>query len=238
LLSCWSDPLFRALDNNGELVDPTTLGRALCPGCKGLMIAKCGEIVVDHWAHAAGVDCDPWSEPESQWHKSWKDTLASVGAETEVVVGNHRADAVLADGTVVELQTSSISPAEIREREAFYGKMVWLFNGWGLNLRSHAVRDDNIMWFRWLWPRKTWWHVTKPMYWHIPQGILEVRQVNQMLPCYGYGFLHSQDVFIAEAGVAPPTPLSPLVVEKRARRKPPVPSSFVAARRAARKMKS
>lgn len=42
-----------------------------CPGCSGDLIAKCGEINAWHWAHRAN-DCDPWHEPESEWHIGWK----------------------------------------------------------------------------------------------------------------------------------------------------------------------
>lgn len=40
---------------------------------------------------------------------------------------HHRADVVLGDGSVLELQASSISADETRSREAFYGRMQWLF---------------------------------------------------------------------------------------------------------------
>lgn len=100
---------------------------ASCPICRSAVIGKCGSIVVHHWAHASRVDCDPWSEGETAWHRDWK---ACVPVENqEVTIGPHRADIVLANRCVVELQHSPISPAVIREREEFYGNMVWLFDG-------------------------------------------------------------------------------------------------------------
>ena len=36
------------------------------------MIAKCGKHRVWHWAHWKSKDCDPWWEPETEWHRSWK----------------------------------------------------------------------------------------------------------------------------------------------------------------------
>jgi hypothetical protein len=36
------------------------------------MIAKCGQIRVWHWAHRAIRTCDPWWEPETKWHRDWK----------------------------------------------------------------------------------------------------------------------------------------------------------------------
>ena len=59
----------------------------------------------------------------------WLAGVRSRSARREVVMGPHRADVVAADGSVVELQHSAISPEVVAEREAFYGPgMTWLFN--------------------------------------------------------------------------------------------------------------
>lgn len=116
-------------DVGGERRQPQATGeRGVCPCCKAEVIAKCGTLVVQHWAHRA-VDCDPWSEPESEWHQFWKAAVAPP-ERREVVIGSHRADAVLESGIVVEVQRSPISAAEIKEREAYYTVncvgMVWV----------------------------------------------------------------------------------------------------------------
>lgn len=101
--------------------------RSLCPSCDGALIAKCGRIISNHWAHVA-AECDPWSEPESQWHLAWKRWYRDErGADVEVVKGRHRADVVLPTGKVVELQSTYLSVNDIVERESFYGDMVWLY---------------------------------------------------------------------------------------------------------------
>jgi hypothetical protein len=50
-----------------------------------------------------------------------------------------RADIVTASGVVVELQHSPISAETIAEREAFYGRMVWVFDAreWPLEFTDH-----------------------------------------------------------------------------------------------------
>jgi hypothetical protein len=101
--------------------------RATCPVCQTTMIAKCGDIVIHHWAHESTRDCDPWWEPETEWHRSWK--LEFPNDWQEVVVGNHRADVKTTAGRVIEFQRSSISSAEITEREQFYGDMCWILHG-------------------------------------------------------------------------------------------------------------
>jgi hypothetical protein len=115
---------------------------ATCPACGGEVVPKCGEIVEWHWAHKAR-DCDSWGEPESQWHLGWK---ARFPAEwQEVVMGPHRADVRTPRG-VIEFQKSAISAAEIREREQFYGKMIWVVDASGFNLEPHL--DWSVKRFR------------------------------------------------------------------------------------------
>lgn len=100
---------------------------AFCPGCGKNVIAKCGNIKVHHWAHESGIDCDPWWEPETPWHRYWKNLVPK--KQQEVTIANHRADIVRKDGMVVELQHSSISSEDIIAREKCYGNMIWLFDG-------------------------------------------------------------------------------------------------------------
>jgi len=89
-------------DHTGSLATPGA--RSTCPGCGGELVAKCGRIVTWHWAHLA-ADCDPWSEPESEWHRRWKFWfLSHPGVRVEVPMAEHRADVVLADGRIVELR--------------------------------------------------------------------------------------------------------------------------------------
>lgn len=109
---------------------PEPRGRAACPLCSAAVVAKCGRIVVWHWAHESKTDCDPWAETPGPWHRQWQESV-SLG-QREVVIGAHRADIVSPSGYVIELQDSVISPDEIAEREHYYAAhtpgMVWVFN--------------------------------------------------------------------------------------------------------------
>lgn len=118
---------------------PSPGGRCVCGDCGSTLIAKCGSINVWHWAHESGSDCDPWHEHETDWHLRLKEICLErwQGAETEKTIHKngsyHRADIFLWHpvpdlSLVIELQHSSISPTEIQEREAFYGRMVWIFD--------------------------------------------------------------------------------------------------------------
>ena len=48
---------------------------AICPTCLKEVIAKCGRIKVWHWAHKSKLDCDSFSEPETEWHINWKNNF-------------------------------------------------------------------------------------------------------------------------------------------------------------------
>jgi len=114
--------LWASIDGQKELAKPSAKG--VCPTCGGEVIAKCGEIVSWHWAHKK-CDCDPWYEPESEWHIQWKQQFPA--AWQEVTIGKHRADVKTPSG-VIELQNSSLSSGAIHKREEFYGRMLWIVN--------------------------------------------------------------------------------------------------------------
>jgi hypothetical protein len=115
-------------DGSGQLIEAAQGAKAFCPSCGGVLRPKCGSIVVHHWAHI-GADCDPWSEPESKWHKEWKEYFPAHCREVTMGKNNeHRADVRLDNGLVIELQHSSIRPDTIAERERFYGLMIWIFD--------------------------------------------------------------------------------------------------------------
>jgi hypothetical protein len=109
----------------GIRILPTKGDTACCPQCSGRVLAKCGSIMAHHWAHLA-ADCDPWSEPITDWHLGWQSLVPP--ENREVTVGAHRADIKLNDGLVVEIQHSPVSAETIRERERFYKNMIWIFD--------------------------------------------------------------------------------------------------------------
>jgi len=171
-----------AKSQQGERVEATPRARGRCVQCGGDMLAKCGKLVSWHWAHRVD-ECDSWSEGESAWHLGWK---RAVEAEAcEVVLGAHRADIRTADGTVVELQHSSIDGATIAAREAHYGRMRWLFDAreFDLTLYPHAAE----LGFSWRHPRASLRSVNAPMFWDLGFGfILQVAALRDDRVLGGY----------------------------------------------------
>lgn len=70
---------------------------------------------------------------ESPWHKNWKNAFPESYREVTFLnrdLGeHHRADVLAPCGTVIEFQNSPISLTELKSREEFYPKMLWLVNG-------------------------------------------------------------------------------------------------------------
>lgn len=111
---------------------PSPKARGVCQLCGREMLAKCGSQIVWHWAHYRSLNCDPWWEGETEWHLGWK---ARFPEEWREVVKHdrsanerHIADVVTSRGLVIELQNSPMPEGELKAREAFYGRMIWIVN--------------------------------------------------------------------------------------------------------------
>lgn len=199
-----------ALDEHGRRVTATPGATAVCPQCEAPVIAKTGRIVTWHWAHQSLEDCDPWSEPETRWHLSWKrllsrDTPAGPACMVEQVITRdgetHRADVVNPAGRVLELQHSSISPADIEARERFYGRMWWLFDARepyaSDRLRlPRKVAEPNTYTFQWLHPKKSLIYVKQPLYLQLDGvRVFRVRKIGLDKRLFGWGELLTTPLF-------------------------------------------
>lgn len=121
---------FALYNNLRKEAEPKLKG--LCLHCKNEVIAKCGSKNMWHWAHVKAENCDAWSEPETEWHRNWKNCFGAEFSEIRIEKDNayHIADVINKNGIVFEFQNSSISAEIIKKREAFYGeKMIWVING-------------------------------------------------------------------------------------------------------------
>jgi competence protein CoiA len=120
--------------------------KGLCPGCVQPVIAKCGTQRSHHWAHRNDMKCDFWREPETEWHRSWKNNFPTEWQETilpdQETGEKHIADICTDYGLVVEFQHSSIHPQERISRENFYKNMIWVVNG--ARLKNDYKRFLNV----------------------------------------------------------------------------------------------
>lgn len=135
-----------ALSEKGERIKASKHSEGFCDICGNQLIPRCGSFYRPHWAHKAGKDCDPWGEPESDWHRSWKN-LVHENFRERVIQKNgvkHRADIRLLSGIIVELQHSPLSFDERCEREAFYENMIWIIHlpKAKIDLIRHCLEKD------------------------------------------------------------------------------------------------
>lgn len=109
--------------------------KGICRGCGAEVIAKCGPIKVHHWAHVSNIDCDYGHEPETQWHRDWKNQFPEQFREVHFEDGNlnryHRADIHTPSEVTIEFQHSPISTEEFKSRCKFYKNLIWVIDGTG-----------------------------------------------------------------------------------------------------------
>lgn len=170
----------------------------VCPACLAPVIAKCGDQVIWHWAHAAGVEsCDPWAESEGEWHLGWKLEAQELGCALEVTLRRgdewHRADIVRPDKVVIEVQHSPLGVGEALDREGFYrrhGGLIWLFDAnerwwdqieWGSDATDDMDDADtaggiyqHMRIGRWDDYSTTLVELQAPMFWDTPVGLRRV----------------------------------------------------------------
>ena len=112
---------------NGVKTEASKGANGICPYCGSKLVAKCGEIKINHWAHIGNRNCDPWWENETDWHRSWKGKFPNDWQEVihrSDSGEKHIADIKTESGWVIEFQHSFLNPEERRSRIAFYKKLV------------------------------------------------------------------------------------------------------------------
>jgi competence protein CoiA len=117
---------------NGQRSEAFPSGTGSCPDCGAPMMAKCGPRVIHHWAHVGRLNCDPWWENETEWHRQWKNLYPPQCREVSHVAQDgeiHRADIKTPTGIVIEAQHSSMTDIERVSREEFYKNIIWIIDG-------------------------------------------------------------------------------------------------------------
>jgi hypothetical protein len=177
---------------NGQLVRATPgLRGAVCTGCGGQVIAKCGALVPPYFAHLSGFDCDPWIEPETPWHRSWKACFPPDWCELKL--DTHRADVHTPGGVTIEFQHSSIGLPAVRERTAYYSRFGALY--WVLDL-THQVEWSIPVWdkphvfcnYSWRTPRRSFLPAFGHLWLELPgEVMLRLDTVADQRPGRWYG---------------------------------------------------
>jgi competence CoiA-like predicted nuclease len=168
-----------------------------CPECDVYLRAKCGPIIVWHWAHKARSDCP--AAGETEWHLGWKARFPSEWLERRY--GGRRADVLLPSGEVIEFQRAGLDIDVIAARErACKWNISWVCNGTGLGPRFDLrFRSGSLYTFRWKHPAKTWLRVSGRLTLDLGERILfHIAKCGVRTPLGGYGYLDRQDWWTQE----------------------------------------
>ena len=134
-----------AILNNKRIEPQKGIIDAVCPICEEIVIPKCGNIKIHHWAHKTKYNCDPWWENETEWHRKWKDLFPEECQEF-VMIDNITSEKHIADVRInnltLEFQHSSISENEKTSRENFYKNMFWI-----VDARKYYEKFKNTLQF-------------------------------------------------------------------------------------------
>jgi hypothetical protein len=125
---------FAVVEGKRREAEPGLSGK--CQGCGNAMIAKCGQHRVRHWAHRGTRNCNSWWEPETEWHRAWKNHFPEDWQEVDHQSEGgekHRADVKTESGVVLEFQHSLLRQDEREARETF-------IRGWSGSLTAEDGR--------------------------------------------------------------------------------------------------
>ncbi len=122
---------FALVGSQRKEAEPKEIGVCIC--CGNQVRAYCGQQRVNHWKHINLIECDQWSEGETEWHRNWKNYFENTQQEF-VRFDNSTGEKHIADiyieskDLVIEFQHSPINIEEIIARENFYKKMIWVID--------------------------------------------------------------------------------------------------------------
>jgi len=195
-------------ENQKISATPNTI--AFCPICNVQLRPKCGAINIWHFAHTTKDACDPWYEPESDWHREWKQFIDNNHREVIITLNGekHIADIVTGIG-IIELQHSHLPFTERVKREAFYKNLIWIVH---VKRERFSIRERpefksvygedfeksmNVS-FHWSYPLR--WVIKDmccPTFIDFDDDpyLLKIEKLKHLSPCRGYGKLVSRKDF-------------------------------------------
>lgn len=135
--------------NNKRIKAVRTGERANCPGCGGVVIAKCGDYKQNHWAHlntTSYCKYKPMSDfhlmVQSLFHESFLEKI-SIDSNGE----KHIADIEI-NGLILEVQNSPIDYDEVQKRNLHHKNVVWVLNWETFFGESFKVDEINLQLIR------------------------------------------------------------------------------------------
>jgi len=131
---------------NGEKTEAFKGGKGVCPSCSSELIARCGDVKINHWSHKGIRNCDFWWENETEWHRQWKNQFPKEWQEIVHFDENgekHIADVKTKNDWIIEFQHSYLKTEERNSRISFYSKLVWVIDG--LRRETDKIQFQKIL---------------------------------------------------------------------------------------------
>lgn len=170
-----------ASTSNGRIEASPGL-RALCLGCGGKVISKCGSINIWHWSHKAKDSNCPGADGKTEWHINWQNRFPAKHREIWIRSTDRLkiADIQLPDETVIEFQHSPITPKEIHIREDHHKKMIWVFDCidvYQSKRLGYSILDkkSGLVLFYWNYPKKSIRYCDSPVFLDTGEFLIHVR---------------------------------------------------------------
>jgi hypothetical protein len=142
--------------------------KAFCPICKLDLVLAIYTNEKNRYRHKANTGCTYGQNQINDWHIEWQAKFKNT--EINYPELGLRADVVLKNGLILELQNSPISWVELRNRESNYKKMVWLFNL--TNEKHYKNTFVKNGFFTWEYPDKHWLMFTKPAFFQVEDDLI------------------------------------------------------------------
>lgn len=149
-----------ALNENNLLVSAKRIEKKerqaayYCPSCKSKVILKKGQIRIPHFSHQSTVDCQSFSEGETEEHLLGKELLYKYFQENKINVElewylpelKQRPDLYLSDQKLaIEFQCSQISYEKLKERSTGYQTIgidvIWIV-GKNFHITNRSIRPS------------------------------------------------------------------------------------------------
>lgn len=112
-----------------------------CPICNQEVVAKCGELMIWHFAHKTNDNNCIFGKGKGNWHYLWQNKFPIDCVEYKK--DNHIADIFIKE-TAIELQESPISLEEIKERNLSWGdNTIWIVSADKPGFEEQMVNDIN-----------------------------------------------------------------------------------------------
>lgn len=177
-----------ALNKENNKIEVSFSGElAKCGICGSNVKGRKGEQRVKHWYHheKKTIDCDNWHEPIFEWHLKWQNFFPEKNREVTITnnKASHRADILLDNGLVIEIQNSPIKFSEIKKRELFYGKknLIWILNGKTL-AKNSILTEDVFIYIKKLTISipKTFWLIENYNYKEVVSRVIKCSEIRNL----------------------------------------------------------